>query len=56
MKLFFEGWKDVALVVVVSIVLVVVGLFIVGMFEIMVYGGGVSTCGEMVEWLVKLVK
>lgn len=56
MKLFFEGWKDVALVVVVSIVLVTVGLVVVGLFEVMEYGVAVSTCGEMVEWLVKLVK
>lgn len=57
MKLFFEGWKDVAIFVVVSVVLVVVGLVVVGVFEVMAYGEAVSTCGEMVEeLLVKLVK
>ena len=52
MKLFFEGWEDVAIVVVVSVVLVIVGLFIVGIFEVMAYGEAVSTCGEMVEKLM----
>ena len=57
MKLFFEGWEDVAIVVVVSVVLVIVGLFIVGIFEVMAYGEAVSTYGEMVEkLLVELVK
>ena len=56
MKLFFEGWKDVAIMCGVAVVMVTVGLVVVGIFEVMGYGVAVSTCGEMVELLVKLVK
>lgn len=55
MKLFFESWKDVAAMVVIAGGLFVVGLFVVGLFEVMAYGVPVSTCGEMVKWVLKLV-
>ena len=51
MKLFIEGWRDLAVMCVVSVGLVAVGLVVVGFFEVMEYGCAVSQCGEMVEWV-----